>query len=355
MSNTDYETFKNAALENSILRIPASFGEFEFVDSSHLELKCRLFTVSPQAIRDISGILGMAANSLKNIDKTLGKAISIAIYNNMLRVHAKKDKNELLFVIRRNGEIVRVMNRKSAVFSNKTFFEMAERVIESGKLDVHEMCINPEGELVIRTRGKDTEFQVMGFRDEVFESGLSIANTHFGLDVDPYMHRLVCSNGMVTKQFEECISLKSSDNRAMNFFFDKLYRLEERKFKSAGFSRKVKEAIETPASVYELMGAVKLLKENAEISKEEVDSFIEYKQTFRDYMNLGIDLEKVSVAKKRNARSGVSMWKVINGITDFASHNYGYKLKNNVDLQVQAGNMLCKPFDIANTMEVCPY
>ena len=49
------------------------------------------------------------------------------------------------------------------------------------------------------------------------------------------------------------------------------------------------------------------------------------------------------------------MWNVINGVTDFASHNYGFNVNNSVQLQIEAGNMLCKNFDISNTLDVSPY
>ncbi len=105
----------------------------------------------------------------------------------------------------------------------------------------------------------------------------------------------------------------------------------------------------------ELTKAIKLLTDHSEITNHEVEEFINHKQTFRDYLNLGVDIEKISVAKKRNAKSGISMWNVINGVTDFASHNYGYNVNNSVQLQIEAGNMLCKNFDISNTLDVSPY
>ena len=95
--------------------------------------------------------------------------------------------------------------------------------------------------------------------------------------------------------------------------------------------------------------------DNSNISLDEADRFVPYKQTYKDYRNVGVDLEKISAGKKKNARSGIAMWDVINGITDFASHNYGFKVKNAVNIQIASGDMLCKTFDITNTVDACPY
>ena len=243
MNNTDIKIFKEQALTNSILRIPTSFEEFEFIDAKHLEFKNRVFEVSYQALKDLSKVLGMASNSLKNINHKLGKEISIAIFNNMLKANAKKSNSEILFVINRKGEILRILNEKSSVISNEVFFNIADRIIDQNGLGVHDLSVNQEGELVIQTKSRNSEFQINGFKDEVFESGLSISNTHFGINVDPFVHRLVCTNGMVTKMFDESISINSVNQREMGIFFDQLHRLEMNDFKSSGFSKKVTEAI----------------------------------------------------------------------------------------------------------------
>lgn len=355
MKNIDFDQFKTKSLAESILRIPSSFDEFEFIDPKHLQYKNRVFEVSYQALKDLSKLLGMASNSLKSINKKLGKEISIAIFNNMLKAHAKKVNAEVLLVMSRKGNILRILDEKSSVISNEVFFSIADRIMNQNRLEIHDLSVNPEGELVIQTKGRNSEFQINGFKDEVFESGLSISNTHHGINVDPFVHRLVCTNGMVTKMFDESISINSINQKEMGIFFDRLHRLEMNDFKSSGFAKKVTEAINTPASIDELTKAIKLLTENSEITNNEVEEFINHKQTFRDYLNVGVDLEKISVAKRRNAKSGTSMWNVINGITDFASHNYGYNVKNNVELQIQAGNMLCKTYDISNTLDVSPY
>ena len=144
MNNIDYTSFKSNALKNSILRISSNFAELNFITSKQLQFKNRVFKVAPRALKDISKMLGMGANSLKNIDKTLGKEISIAIYNNMIKAHAKNENGELLLVIKRTGEIVRVLNKKFSVLSNELFFDIAEKI--TGKPLV--LSDNPKAEII---------------------------------------------------------------------------------------------------------------------------------------------------------------------------------------------------------------
>ena len=66
---------------------------------------------------------------------------------------------------------------------------------------------------------------------------------------------------------------------------------------------------------------------------------------------------KLNHDQQKNAKTALSVWDVINGVTDFASHNYGYEMKDNsaANLQMQAGSMLCKDsYDTSNLVLVQP-
>ena len=65
----------------------------------------------------------------------------------------------------------------------------------------------------------------------------------------------------------------------------------------------------------------------------------------------------LNAKQKANLRTGVSVWDVINGVTDFASHNYGFDKKANSDthLQMVAGDILAKNYDTANLVLNQPF
>jgi hypothetical protein len=71
----------------------------------------------------------------------------------------------------------------------------------------------------------------------------------------------------------------------------------------------------------------------------------------------GADGAKLTDAQKRSVRTGLKVWDVINGVTDFASHNYGYEKTANADrhLQLRAGDLLSRDFDTKNIILNQPF
>lgn len=171
------------------------------------------------------------------------------------------------------------------------------------------------------------------------------------------MFRLICTNGMITRQFSESLKLKETSHKAIESFHFNVEHLEKNNFQPVKFIQKLKSAAQVPASINEIEKAMALLNLHFNITKDELCRFIPYQQIWKDYRDLGVEATKLSSVKKRNARSGMTAWELINCITDFASHDYGYTLKPGgaQKLQIAAGDMLCKEYDISNLVDVNPY
>lgn len=353
--NTNFSRFKKQALEAAPLRISGSISEIQLATLNDVKYKGKIFKLGETALKDLSKLLGLSTHSKANVNKSLDKNYTISLYNSLIKQHGKRWNARVQFILTRKGVLERIVPTKSAVISNSTFLDIAERIISTNNMDVHDMSVNKEGELIIQSKGHNSEFQIKGFKDEVFESGLSISNTLEGIKVDPFVFRLICTNGMVTKLFDESVSLSSTNKTEISRFFDQLHNLEVQDFRSKKFPKKVQEAINTKASVYELTQAMKLLAKNSYIDEYRTNDFIPFEETFHDYRKVGVDLNKINNAKKKNAKSSISVWDVINGITDFASHDYGYEVKDPVNLQVYAGDLLCKEYDMSNILDVSPY
>ena len=85
--------------------------------------------------------------------------------------------------------------------------------------------------------------------------------------------------------------------------------------------------------------------------------FIRSKHSYGRIHAAGIDTVGLTDSQKRNLRTGVTVWDVINGVTDFASHNYGFEKKPNADrhMQMRAGDMLSRTFDTSNLVYNQPF
>ena len=77
----------------------------------------------------------------------------------------------------------------------------------------------------------------------------------------------------------------------------------------------------------------------------EPDDRISYYKT-----QAGIDTVTMSKEQKKNAKTGTSVWDLLNGLTHFSTHDNGFAISDDSRrrLQVQAGGLLVKEFDMSN-------
>jgi len=213
------------------------------------------------------------------------------------------------------------------------------------------------GGISLSASSPNSEFGVGNFNDEVFHGGLNLSITADGIKAAPYLHRLVCTNGMVTRSFEESFNLNRNTTESWTTFWQNLERIEKSGFKPVAFTNKVVNARETRASFAEMERTMNLILGNSKCDLDNLQQFINYKPTFNRLHSAGIDTIKLTPGQKRNLRTGLSVWDCINGVTDFASHNYGFEKSANCDrhLQLQAGDILTKDFDTQNLILNQPY
>jgi hypothetical protein len=61
----------------------------------------------------------------------------------------------------------------------------------------------------------------------------------------------------------------------------------------------------------------------------------------------------MSKEQMKNARTGTSVYDLVNGLTNFGSTDYGFKISDydQRKLQLEAGRLLTKKFDMANQVK----
>lgn len=355
MTTNDYASFKNEALSSEPYRIKAHLAEIKFADPRHIEYKNTLLALTEHAVRDLESIFGLTRNFSHKLEKEPERVAHLM--NTVKTAIARTPVNSVFMSVSRTKKILRILPESAGLLSYEAFFHLCERVISKNNLETGNLSVNAQGELVVTTKTAEHEFMVKGFSEEVFQPGLSFSNTHEGIFCDPYLLRMVCSNGMIARQFTESVRLKTLDYKSADKFFNDVDRIEKRNFVPSSFTAKIRQAIETKASLLELERAAHLLPEVSDIDKDLVEKFIPYKKILSDYKSIGVEAAKLSASKKRNAGTGVTIWQMINGITDFASNEHGFNFKEGGRqlLQIKAGDMLCKTFDMANLVAVTPY
>lgn len=68
------------------------------------------------------------------------------------------------------------------------------------------------------------------------------------------------------------------------------------------------------------------------------------------YNRIGVDTHLLRAGQLKNAKSSITVWELINGLTHFATHHNGFDIDEYTRrrLQIQAGKILTDEHDMAN-------
>jgi hypothetical protein len=359
VTQTQFDAFKREAISKQPLRKRILLSDLKFHTMDCVEYAGIMLGVNRQGLKDIVRLIGFSVSGGDDLKKSVGEDTAINILNSLKNVIGTV-KKEVTLVVTPDRVITRVTpTDNNGLISVETYFDTFERLANVHNLEIQGTSFNSEtGAVHISALAGKHEFQVGNLSDEVFRTGLSFSRNLEGIQADPYMHRLVCTNGMVTRQFEESYKLRSMEPKMWEEFYRHLDRIEKSGFTPTKFNAAVERSINAPASLAELERGCQLLTTSSNIPEAELEIFFKgLKNTYNRFNQVGIDTTKLTLDQKRNCRTALTNWDVINGITDFASHNYGYEKKANVDrhLQMQAGDMLARVPDTSNLVLTQPF
>ena len=360
ITQTQFASLKEDAIKNQPIRKEVSLSEIEIQTLDSIQYAGLNLGLTRPALKDLFRILGISQSTESRIETAVGEEGARAFLN-QIRQMLSRNGGSIILLVTPDRMVQRITKggANSPLFSTGTYFDVVDRFLnrDSG-MAIDTFHFNREtGGISISAKSPKAEFQVGGLSDEVFHAGLNLSLTAEGIKADPYMHRLVCTNGMVTRQFEESFALHRNNGHDWQTFWSNLERIEAGGFTPRAFQNKVLQARETPASLHEVERSMNLILGSSNIDRDQLQQFINFKPTYNRLHSAGLDTEKLSDAQKRNVRTGLKVWDCINGITDYASHNYGFDKKANTDrhLQLQAGDILSKSFDTRNLILNQPF
>ena len=136
----------------------------------------------------------------------------------------------------------------------------------------------------------------------------------------------------------------------MESFWAQLNDLANRGFKPSMFEDKVRLAMNTRASLFELETAHDNLKFLSDADHKELEAWTPLHTTRARFHAANVDTIFLSNAQKKGAKTGTSIWDLVNGLTHFATHDNGFKIDDydRRRIQVQASQLLTKDYDMAN-------
>lgn len=227
-------------------------------------------------------------------------------------------------------------------------------------MEVKDFGSDPNGGATINCVSPNSVFQVPGMSDEVFNTGVTFRNTPTrGLEVSPYLNRLVCSNGMTSTAFSETYGLHELTDKSISEFNDHMISMASTGFQPVGLADKIKAANETDASIAEVQRAMSaMLSTDKKIDFDYMQRYLPINRVMKAYSDIGAEPSTFTNKQLQNAKSGLSIWEVVNGITNFASNDERYNIDDHKtgNLMVSAGNLLMKKnFDTEALIQFDPF
>ena len=348
-------------------------------ENGDLEITSRLgiiYEEKPYAYQIIDGVkievtdkaFGKLLGRLR-IPKAFAKRFSDGFGNDGLRQlitmmkSAKSNRNEqtvTLLVDPNSRKITDILPAGYASISQESFIDFASRYIDQYNLGVTHMGSSQYGGTQINCVAPQGMFNVPGMTNEVFNTGVTFRNTPTrGLEVSPYLERLICANGMTSTAFAENYGLHNLNDKNINEFNEHMIRMASTNFQPVGLADNIKKANNTDASLAEMQRAASsILSLDKKVDYEYVQKYIPVERAFKAYSQLGADPNTFTKAQMKNAKSGMSVWDLVNGMTNFASNDtkFGINEGKMGNLMVTAGNILCKKqYDTEGVLDINPF
>ena len=164
---------------------------------------------------------------------------------------------------------------------------------------------------------------------------------------------------MTSTQFSENYGLVSLTNKAVDDFNEHMLQMATTGFQPIGMADQIRKAADTDASLFELQSAASaILSADKAITYEYANKFAPIERAKKAYDMVGADTSKFTNAQLKNAKAGISVWDVVNGMTNFASNDSKYGMDDMAagNLMVSAGNLLMKKkFDTEDMVLVNPF
>lgn len=361
LSQSAFDAKRNEALKLELMRKEIQLSEFNVLDNNHIEIGGTKIEVTPRAFNKLLSRLRIPKAFAKRFRDGFGDDGLKQLITMMKSAKSNRnDQTVTLLVNPETRKITDILPAGYAAISNSSFYDFASQYIDQYNLGVTHISSDKNGESQINCISESGVFSVPGMKDEIFQTGVTFRNSPArGLEVSPYLDRLICSNGMTSTAFAENYSLHNFSDKNINEFNEHMLRLASTGFQPAGLGDQIKKANQTQASLSEMQQAASaIMSTGKSVDYDYIQRYMPVERALKAYANLGADPSTFTRPQLKNAKSGMTVWDVVNGMTNFASNDNKYTLddSNTGRLMVTAGNMLTKrQYDTEGVLDINPF
>jgi len=354
LSQQVYDARMAKAIEIQPIRKTIPLGDIKIINTGLIHIKDKPVAMDRKAFSQLAKILGVPIQFQGRVDKFFGEQVTGQIVNKMKSALIQQGMSTITVVANpRDKQIVGFLKKESQYISNSTFFGIAGDIISDHNLLVRDFSNDGDGSITINCFNPAAGFQIGDHKDEFFQGGITLSNSlDKGIIVSPYLNRLVCLNGLIGDEFGESYKLKGLRTGQMEELRNHLVSLEKRHYKPFAFEERVNTAMKTNCSYAELEAAASLIMGCSGAKAEEIHKWNPIQETNVKFMNFGIVPGLMNDDKKKNAKTGTSVWDMVNGITHFATHDNVFKVAEDDRrrMQKEAGAIMAGTFDMENVV-----
>lgn len=353
LTQEQFRTKADLATSVQPVRKTVSLGNLEILGDALIKVEGKHIPMTPKAFAQLATILGVPIQFQGRVDKLFGSEAKKDIVNKMKSALIRQGMSKLTLVASpTTKEIVGFLKKENSFISHQGFFGLVSGSIGDQGLSVRDFTISEDGTSVtISCFDPRAEYAIEGLKDEFFQGGVTFHNSIIhGTSVSPYINRLVCLNGMIGAGFNEDIKLKDLSNSSIEIFRGKMLDLSKRDYQPKNFIERAKKAMETHASYSELESSSELILNSSNVSIPDLSKWLPYLETNEAFAKFGLPPVSLTPGQKKAAKTGTTMWELVNGLTHFSTHNSEYKISEDSRRAIQrkAGDLLAKTFDIEN-------
>jgi len=164
---------------------------------------------------------------------------------------------------------------------------------------------------------------------------------------------------MTSTAFAETHGLHELTDKSIKEFNDHMIQMASTGFQPVGLADKIRTANNTDASIAEVQRAMSaILSTDKKVDFEYAQRYLPINRIMKAYSDIGAVPEAFTTKQLQNAKSGLSIWAVVNGMTNFASNDERYNIDDHKtsNLMVSAGNLLMKKnFDTEGLLQFDPF
>ena len=344
----DYDAIKKEALANSPMVASYPLSVFELGRNKTIKMNGQIIPVNNRAyFAFLKRVLKVDPKFVSRFKKVTDEKTEIAMLSVLKSGMAQhKDLKVHVLANPHEKEITNFSAGKHSFRTNSELLTIFENVMNKyPSLEVRDFHMTTDGTLNIASRSNEEVFGKL--QNEVFRGGLTFRNSYSeGSLISHNAFRLVCLNGMFG--FNDLPLHVGSDEKALIDFFTKLDSLNENNWMEGNFWDKMENAMHTNASVSELIQAKNTMLNNSFLEEEDLRLYLpEFHDTRKFLHSKNVIMDTLETAKLKNCPTNVKMWDLINRVTDFGSHDYGYEQDFDA-IQKAGGRLLSKPFDTNN-------